>query len=433
MHETEKEFRELFDLIDEDGDGFINNRDLSTALDKLYLHPTGNGVDHLHHHFRHDDSDITYEDFVRTMCLLRPVDVLEMYSHTSAMFGGSTTAMLSDLRVALGPNQPRPLKSHVARRKDVHSTMFDDAIRMVLGGMSAVVAQACCHPIETVKVRLQNEVKAAAPESGRPPKLKYGSFSNGFRVILRDEGLFRGLYKGMAPATVREFSYSSVRFGLYVPIKHVMAKLSGDTRKGPEPIWSKIVAGGLAGGLGSTISNPVDLIKARMQADSSPHAPSMMTHFRSVVQADGVRGLWKGTSMTVVRAVVLGSTKLTSYDEIKSRLSHLGLSPKGMPCILGAAVGAGLLASLTTAPIDFARTRFMTSSSIVERQRALGLPVTAHVYSSGLDVMQKVVRSEGVMAFYRGFLPQWARFAPYSIIQFVAWEQLCQVMGIDAA
>lgn len=433
MHETEREFRELFDLIDTDGTGIITKGELTIALEKLHLHPTGEGVDHFANHFKHGDSDITYEDFVTTMCLLRPVDMLEMYSHSSAMFSTTTNTMLADLRVALGPIQPRPLRGHVTRPLNREKRSYDDALRMLMGGMSAVVAQTCCQPIETVKVRLQNEVRGKAPAAGEAAqKLKYGTFTNAFRVILREEGFFRGLYKGMAPATVRELSYSSIRFGLYVPIKTVMTKVSGG-QKGPEPMWSKIVAGGLAGGIGSAVSNPVDLIKARMQADSSADAPPMIHHFKSIVKSDGVQGLWKGTSTTVVRAVVLGSTKLASYDEIKSQLSStFGLSAKGLPCIVGAAVGAGLLVSVTTAPIDFARTRFMTSASIAQRQKALGLPVTTEVYSSGLDVMKKVVKSEGALALFRGFFPQWARIAPYSIIQFMAWEQMCQVVGIDA-
>jgi hypothetical protein len=137
--------------------------------------------------------------------------------------------------------------------------------------------------------------------------------------------------------------------------------------------------------------------------------------------------LWKGTSTTVTRAVILGATKLASYDEIKTQLNRrLHLDPKGMPSILAASVGAGLLVSLTTAPTDFARTRLMTASQMA---RQTGLPVQ---YKSGFDVIRQVVRSEGFFALYKGFGCQWARIAPYSILQFMAWEQLCYMFGLDA-
>jgi hypothetical protein len=57
--------------------------------------------------------------------------------------------------------------------------------------------------------------------------------------------------------------YTSVRFGLYSPIKKL---LIGETTSPAEvPLWKKILAGGLAGGLGSAIANPTDLVKIRMQ------------------------------------------------------------------------------------------------------------------------------------------------------------------------
>ena len=78
---------------------------------------------------------------------------------------------------------------------------------------------------------------------GQPAK--YKGFVNGFRVIVVEEGVLGGLYKvpkvsfvpclpvsyniehipsyprlqGMAPSIGRELCYSTLRFGLYAPIK----------------------------------------------------------------------------------------------------------------------------------------------------------------------------------------------------------------------
>ena len=53
-------------------------------------------------------------------------------------------------------------------------------------------------------------------------------------------------------------------------------------------------------------------------------------------------------------------------------------------------------------------------------------------FYSGFDVIVKTISKEGPFAVYRGFLPQWARIAPYSIIQFIMWEQMCAMAGISA-
>lgn len=139
---------------------------------------------------------------------------------------------------------------------------------------------------------------------------------------------------------------------------------------------------------------------------------------QNVLRTEGFFGLYKGMSTTMARAVMIGSVKLASYDELKGTFVRIGsLDPKGYPVILSASICTGLLVSLSSAPIDFARTRLMSG------RRPDGSP-----FSSGFDVL----RREPIRHWYRGFFPQWARIAPYSIIQFVTWEKLCHVAGIKA-
>ena len=127
----------------------------------------------------------------------------------------------------------------------------------------------------------------------------------------------------------------------------------------------------------------------------------MSQHVRSILKADGIPGLWygafavcglglltvaaswrcfthsmrvrrvcahrgcTGTSTTMTRAIILGATKLASYDEAKQILhDQFGLSRTGVPAILGASVTAGLLVALCTAPADFCRTRVMTARQL---------------------------------------------------------------------
>lgn len=326
------------------------------------------------------------------------------------MFEMSSSEMMADLALLSGGRRTTTSATApvAAGASSALTGRTADLVRMLFGGLSAVVAQSFCQPIETVKVRLQNE-------SGSGTK-KYGTFPRAFSLIVKEEG-GRSLWKGMAPAAGRELSYSTLRFGLYAPIKAIVHP--GST---PEPLWSKIVAGGLAGGLGSAISNPFDLLKARMQASTETPPKSMSSVFAAIVEKDGVLGLWKGTSTTVSRAVILGSVKLASYDEIKGGLVKFGMDPKGLSIILASSVCTGLLVSAASAPADFARTRYMTAKN----------PDGTPTYKSGLDVVRKVLSSEGPRALYRGFFPQWARIAPYSILQFVLWEKMCAAVGIKA-
>ncbi len=76
---------------------------------------------------------------------------------------------------------------------------------------------------------------------------------------------------------------------------------------------------------------------------------------RDTLAREGVAGLYRGVQTTVTRAVVIGSVKLACYDETKLFLERAGFAPGGAGLIVAAAVTTGLLVSLTSAPIDFAR------------------------------------------------------------------------------
>lgn len=62
----------------------------------------------------------------------------------------------------------------------------------------------------------------------------------------------RGLYKGVAPAIMREMSYSAIRMGLYEPFKELL----GGHDVSSTPFWIKIAAGAMSGTLGSAVANP---------------------------------------------------------------------------------------------------------------------------------------------------------------------------------
>merc|ERR1719331_83729 len=106
------------------------------------------------------------------------------------------------------------------------------------------------------------------------------------------------LFAGLPPALVRQSTYGSLRYGLYGPIKGSLGIKPGE----PVPLYKKIIAGGLAGGLASAVANPTDLMKVRLQTDGMmkdaegnflPKKYTGMTNaFMSIIREEGVLGLW---------------------------------------------------------------------------------------------------------------------------------------------
>eukprot|EP00802_Teleaulax_amphioxeia_P007569 Tamp_07576.p1 GENE.Tamp_07576~~Tamp_07576.p1 ORF type:complete len:489 (+),score=98.94 Tamp_07576:173-1468(+) len=403
--------RAAFGTVDRDSDGFITAHEVQAVLEAAHLKATVEDTETLLRVMQAgaQDSKVSFPQFLATFALLEPLDLLAMFDKDAHLF---ELGSAGDLAGVLKGRQLTRRQTQALEKKA--ATNDNLALRLFAAGIAATLAQTACQPIETVKVRLQNEANLAAA------KKRYGSFTNGGLVIAREEGML-ALWKGMAPSAVREMSYSSIRFGLYAPIKKI---LIGEGSPAEVPLWKKIVAGGLAGGLGSAIANPTDLVKIRMQADSNVVPKRMLVHCADIYRGGGVAGFWMGTSTTVARAVVLGATKLATYDEAKLLgKKYLGL--QGLPLQTVAGALAGFAYVCTSAPVDFTRTRLMTARQMAQQT---GVAVE---YSGPMDVFFKTIRTEGPRALYKGFFPQWARATPYSVIQFLAWEQMAKAFKVS--
>ena len=84
-----------------------------------------------------------------------------------------------------------------------------------------------------------------------------------------------------------------------------------------------------AGALGSLIGCPCDLVLVRMQADKRPgisdaerrNYKGLFDAFKRIVSEEGIKSLWTGGTMTIVRAISMNVSMLVSYAEAKERIS----------------------------------------------------------------------------------------------------------------
>ena len=161
-------------------------------------------------------------------------------------------------------------------------------------------------------------------EAGSRSKVNYdGNFLKAAKVVIKNEGM-SGLYKGIQATWMRESIYSSLRLGLYEPIKVFL----GEKDKRTTPFYIKFLAGGMSGMLASSVANPTDVLKIRMQAqEKSNH--NVVWHIRDIYRNSGVKGFYKGIQVTIVRAMMLNATKLSSYDHIKHSLINSGYLHEG--------------------------------------------------------------------------------------------------------
>ncbi|CAM0871905.1 unnamed protein product [Alopecurus aequalis] len=312
----------------------------------------------------------------------------------------------------------------------------------VEGGIASIVAGCSTHPLDLIKVRMQLQGEAAAaavpPQPALRPALAFHSGAHTVTLphhiapprkpgpiaigaqILRTEGA-AGLFSGISATVLRQTLYSTTRMGLYDILKKRWSQENG----GVLPLHRKIAAGLVAGGVGAAVGNPADLAMVRMQADGRlPLADRR--NYRSVGDAivrmtrdEGVRSLWRGSALTVNRAMIVTASQLATYDQAKEAiLARRGPAADGLGTHVAASFAAGIVAAAASNPVDVVKTRVMNMKV------APGAPPP---YAGAMDCALKTVRSEGVMALYKGFIPTVSRQGPFTVVLFVTLEQVRKV------
>ncbi|XP_066283447.1 mitochondrial substrate carrier family protein ucpB-like [Branchiostoma lanceolatum] len=307
-------------------------------------------------------------------------------------------------------------------------TLNEHVARYVLSGTSCVCAAMVTNPIDVIKVRMQldNELRESGKAVSALRERYYQGFVRGSFTIARDEGI-RGLYKGVFPSILREASYSTIRLGSYEPMKELL----GATDPAHTPLWKKILAGATSGAIGSSIATPTDLVKVRLQAERrlppgvQPRYRSTFHAFGEIWHTEGLRGLYRGIGPTVQRAAILTASQIPSYDHTKHAILNAGLMEEGFPLFCVSAMIAGFITAFVTSPVDVIKTRIMNQAS-------KHLPRDQWLYRSSLDCLLKTLRSEGPFGLYKGFIPNWMRIGPHTIVTFLIFEELRRLIGMKA-
>jgi len=218
-----------------------------------------------------------------------------------------------------------------------------------VGGIGSCVATTVVQPVDCIKVRIQvlgEGTRAEAP----------GILATA-RSILRSEGV-AGLYAGLSASYLRQLVYGSARLGLFRKFSDAFRERNAGQ---PLAMWQKVAAGLFSGATASLIGNPADVALVRMQSDSAlPEA--QRRHYKGVgdaltriVREEGVLGLWRGSTPTVVRATVLNASMMATSDQLKESLAPVLGARYAMATVLISSVVSGVAAATASLPFDMVR------------------------------------------------------------------------------
>lgn len=168
-----------------------------------------------------------------------------------------------------------------------------------------------------------------------------------YREIQKLEGV-PALFKGLGPTLVGVIPARSINFFTYGNGKQVIANKFND---GVETAAVHLSAAAFAGIATSTFTNPIWVVKTRMQLSAGQSKPfsSSWECIRTILHENGIRGLYKGLSASYL-GVSEGIIQWTLYEQLRRVAKRVEGGPLEWVGMSGAAGGAKMIASLITYP-----------------------------------------------------------------------------------
>jgi len=96
--------------------------------------------------------------------------------------------------------------------------------------------------------------------------------------------------------------------------------------------WQHLLIGGISGGFGPTVNNPLDVVKTRIQRQviHPTHEPKYKGLFQGcavIAKEEGVIALWKGLTPRLMRIVPGQAITFMTYEAVSGYMTKIGLIP----------------------------------------------------------------------------------------------------------
>ncbi|KAJ9086484.1 mitochondrial thiamine pyrophosphate transporter, variant 2 [Entomophthora muscae] len=262
--------------------------------------------------------------------------------------------------------------------------------------------------------------------------LKYRGIFGTAKTILREEGL-TAFWKGNLSAEYLYIAYSATQFFSYRQIN--------DALESSEIVQNSSIrsflSGASAGLVATSITYPLDLLRTKFvaQDDKNKLYTGIKQSIDLVIKREGLVGLYKGLSPTLIQIMPAMGIVFFGFDTIKASLDthlvmHQLLSETYFECpfrqktsyiapwkdtIAGAL--AGLISKTVVFPMDVMRKRFQ-----IQTEKALISPMFHSKNYSEVKgswaMLKKMIQYEGVMSLYKGIVPGLLKGIPSTAVTF---------------
>lgn len=290
--------------------------------------------------------------------------------------------------------------------------VFESAYNFALGSVAGAFGATVVYPIDLVKTRMQNQ------RTGQPgQQTLYKNSLDCFKKVVSREGVL-GLYSGLGPQLVGVAPEKAIKLTVNDFIRGKLTDKMGNIT-----LTSEIIAGGSAGACQVVFTNPLEIVKIRLQmqgelAKTVEGAPKRSAIW--IVRNLGLFGLYKGAVACLLRDVPFSAIYFPTYSHLKK--DYFGEGPNKQLSILQlltAGAIAGMPAAYFTTPCDVIKTRLQSESKAGQT-----------AYRGLIHCAKTVYKEEGFKAFFKGGPARILRSSPQFGCTLAAYEFLHNLLPL---
>lgn len=185
---------------------------------------------------------------------------------------------------------------------------------------------------------------------------------------------------------------------------------------------ASFTAGGMAACMAVTFTNPIELVKTRMQLQGEMSAVSQNIYknplqgIAVIFRNEGIRGCQKGLIAAYIYQVGLNGSRLGFYEPIRNLLNntfypdHESHKVQSVPINVIAGASSGVIGAIAGSPLFLIKTRMQSYSNAVQ------LGDQTH-YKGVWSGLRSIFKAEGIKGLYRGVDAAIVRTATGSSVQ----------------
>ncbi|GMH97128.1 hypothetical protein TrST_g5385 [Triparma strigata] len=224
------------------------------------------------------------------------------------------------------------------------------------------------------------------------------------------------LISGCVQTSLFAFPLGALQFTVFGNVKRAISSVVGTASGGVKGTAVAITSSACASLASCAVGVPQEILKQRLVTKIYPNFGAAV---RTIFKEEGIKGFYTGWGPTVARNLPYVVITFTTFNHWKSmELKKSEETSLDQKTSLKFGMGAALIGCLATQPLDVVKTRMMTqaASNLVP-------------YSSALNCVKDIIKTEGVTAFLAGLPPRAAYIAPLWGAQFLLNEKLTRKIG----